>query len=438
MTESTKISTAPLQSHIDTNRPTTSKIKTFTNSLRAVFHGLDDLTVDQLSRIGETKYFAPGELIIEQGQVGNTFYVLLDGRVAITQKSIGVEELTLGVVTPGKYFGEMGLLEDVARTATCMAMTEVKVLEISKSAFDEIMETMPKLAYSVMFQVLSNLRRNESNALNSLVNKAEELEKANQELKQAQEQLVRAERFKREIEIAGEVQRSLLPRQLPTHEGLEFAAWLGAIRAGGDFYDVIDLDDEHIGILLGDVGNQGIQASLYMTMVRTLFRVECRRSLSPKTVALAVHAGILDVTTVSDMYANAFYGVLHKPSGMFSYVVAGQEQPFLYRPGQGIAQLKGRGNFLGLAPSITLEEKRLRTRPGDRLILISDGIFGASSSSGEIFSQDILIELIKKAKDEDAQTLIGTIVTALEQWTNNQDPYAHNDLALVIMHILGK
>ena len=237
---------------------------------------------------------------------------------------------------------------------------------------------------------MSNLRRNESNALNSLVNKAEELEQANQELKQAQEQLVRAERFKREIEIAGEVQRSLLPRELPKHEGIDFAAWLGAIRAGGDFYDVINLEDDHIGILLGDVGNQGIQASLYMTMVRTLFRVECRRSLSPKQVALAVHKGILDVTTVSDMYANAFYGVLHKPSGMFSYVVAGQEQPFLYRPGQGIAQLKGRGNFLGLAPSITLEEKRLRTRPGDRLILVSDGIFGATSESGEIFNQEIL------------------------------------------------
>ncbi|MFK7802974.1 MAG: SpoIIE family protein phosphatase [Anaerolineae bacterium] len=424
------------QANIDTNRPTTSKIKTFTRGLRAVFHGLDDSTVDQLSQIGETKSFNPGELIIEQGDIGTTFYVLLDGRVAITQTSIGVEELTLGVVTPGKYFGEMGLLEDVARTATCMAMTDVKVLEISKSAFDEIMETMPKLAYSVMFQVLSNLRRNESNALNSLVNKAEELELANQELKQAQEQLVRAERFKREIEIAGEVQRSLLPRELPKHDGIEFAAWLGAIRAGGDFYDVIDLDDEHIGILLGDVGNQGIQASLYMTMVRTLYRVECRRSLSPREVTLAVHDGILDVTTVSDMYANAFYGVLHKPSGMFSYVVAGQEQPFLYRPGQGIAQLKGRGNFLGLAPSITLEEKRLRVRPGDRLILVSDGIFGATSQTDEIFSQEILIELIKEGKDKNAQELTESIVTALEQWTNNEDPYTHNDLALVIMDVL--
>lgn len=426
------------QSNIDTNLPTTSKIKTFTRGLRAVFHGLDDSTVDQLSQIGDTKTFNPGELIIEQGDVGTTFYILLDGRVAITQTSIGVEELTLGVVTPGKYFGEMGLLEDVARTATCMAMTDVKVLEISKSAFDEIMETMPKLAYSVMFQVLSNLRRNESNALNSLVSKAEELEQANQELKQAQEQLVRAERFKREIEIAGEVQRSLLPRKLPEHEGIEFAAWLGAIRAGGDFYDVIDLDDEHIGILLGDVGNQGIQASLYMTMVRTLYRVECRRSLSPREVTLAVHNGILDVTTVSDMYANAFYGVLHKPSGMFSYVVAGQEQPFLYRPGQGIAQLKGRGNFLGLAPSITLEEKRLRTRPGDRLILVSDGIFGATSQTDEIFNQEILIELIKDGKEKNAQELTESIVTALEQWTNNDDPYTHNDLALVIMDILSE
>ena len=81
-------------------------------------------------------------------------------------------------------------------------------------AFDEIMMTKPKLAYAVMFQVLSNMRRNESNALNQLMTKAEELERTNKKLTIAQEELVKAERFKREIEIAGEVQRSLLPNEL--------------------------------------------------------------------------------------------------------------------------------------------------------------------------------------------------------------------------------
>lgn len=418
------------------NQPPTSSIKTFTDNLKAVFHGLDDNTVTQLSRIGETKTFEPETCIIRQGDMETTFYILLEGRVTVTHRSIGIEEVTLGVVTAGKYFGEMGLLEDVARTATCTAATAVKVLEISRSDFNEIMETRPKLAYSVMFQVLSNLRRNESNALNSLVSKAEELEQANQELKQAQARLVQAERFKRELEIAGEVQRSLLPRTLPEYDGIDFAAWLGSTRAGGDFYDVIDLEDDHIGILLGDVGSQGIQASLYMSMVRTLFRVECRRSLSPKSVALAVNRGILDVTTVSDMYANAFYGVLHKPSGLFSYIIAGQEQPFLYRPGQGVAKLKGRGNFLGLAPSITLEEKRLRVRPEDRLILVSDGIFGSPSRSGEVFTKDILIDLIKRSKENDAHTFIQTVSDTLEPWINHQNPYAHNDLAIMVMHVL--
>ncbi len=415
-----------------------SHIVTFTRSLRAVFHGLDKDTVSQLRNFGEPKLFHPGETIIQQGILGHTFYVLVDGRVAITQKGNGEEEITLGVVTPGKYFGEMALLEDVPRTATCIAMTEVRALEITRLAFDEIMVTQPKLAYNVMFQVLSNMRRNESNALNRLVTKAEELELSNKKLTIAQEEIVKAERLKREIEIAGEVQRSLLPQELPQYDGVEFAAWLGATRAGGDFYDVIELDDEHVGVLLGDVGNLGIQASVYMAMVRTLFRVECRRSLNPHTVAMAVHHGILDVTTVSDMFVNVFYGVLHRPSGMFSYVLAGQEQPFLHRPGQGIAQLKGRGNFLGLAHSITLKEKRMRVQPGDRLILISDGIFGATNDAGEVFNQDKLIEVIKREKTQNAKVLLDSIVKSLDEWTNNSDPYANNDLAVLTMQILPK
>ena len=222
---------------------------------------------------------------------------------------------------------------------------------------------------------------------------------------------------------------------MPEYDGVSFAAWLGSTRAGGDFYDVIELDDEHIGVLLGDVGNLGIQASVYMAMVRTLFRVECRRSLNPLKVAMEVHKGILDVTTVSDMYVNVFYGVLHRPSGMFSYIVAGQEQPFLYRPGQGIAQLKGRGNFLGLAPTITLNEKRMRMRSGDKLILISDGIFGAKNPNGEEFNQSKFVSVVKQAKDGTVDELLKTIVTTLEQWTHNDDPYANNDLALLLMQL---
>ena len=434
MTYKNNSSGSSTDDQIKTMQTEPSQIATFTRSLRAVFHGLDEDTVNQLRGFGERKLFHAGETIIQQGIIGHTFYVLVEGRVAITQNS-GMEEITLGVVTPGKYFGEMALLEDVPRTATCIAMTEVQALEVSRMAFDEIMVTKPKLAYAVMFQVLSNMRRNESNALNQLMTKAEELERTNRKLTIAQEELVKAERFKREIEIAGEVQRSLLPQNLPEYEGLSFAAWLGATRAGGDFYDVIDLDDEHVGVLLGDVGNLGIQASVYMAMVRTLFRVECRRSLNPRTVALEVHKGILDVTTVSDMYVNVFYGVLHRPSGMFSYVVAGQEQPFLFRPGQGIAQLKGRGNFLGLAPSITLNEKRMKMRTGDKLILISDGIFGAKNGSGDVFNQDRLIALIKQEKEISGPELLMCIVSTLEEWTNNDDPYAHNDLALLIMEL---
>ncbi len=422
------------KNQIKTFQTEPSHVATFTRSLRAVFHGLDDNTVDQLRGFGERKHFQAGDIIIQQGIVGETFYVLVEGRVAITQSS-STEEITLGVVTPGKYFGEMALLEDVPRTATCVALTEVQALEVSRIAFDEIMMTKPKLAYAVMFQVLSNMRRNESNALNQLMNKAEELEKSNRKLTLAQEELVKAERFKREIEIAGEVQRSLLPNQIPQHEEVAFAAWLGATRAGGDFYDVIDLDDDHVGVLMGDVGNLGIQASVYMAMVRTLFRVECRRSLNPLTVAQAVHNGILDVTTVSDMYVNVFYGVLHRPSGMFSYILAGQEQPFLYRPGQGIAQLKGRGNFLGLAPSITLNEKRMKMRSGDRLILVSDGIFGAKNKKGESFTQEKLISVIKQEKDKDAPELLDSLVKTIDEWTNDDDPYANNDLAALIMQM---
>ena len=414
-----------------------SVITTFSLTLKSVFHGLDDETIETLKEVGQIEKYGAGHVLIKQGNVGETFFILLEGRVAVTKDHQGGEEFMLGILNPGKYFGEMSLLDDVVRTATCTTMTPVSVLEITKSAFNQMVKESPQLAYLIMFQILSNLRRDESNALIAIVEKAKELEASNYKLRATQARLIQQERAKRELEIAGEVQRDLLPRDIPDFDRYEISSYIGAIRAGADFFDVIELDDEHIGILLGDVGDRGIQASIHMTMIRTLFRVESGRAHSPLEVARAAQDGMLALGPVHKLSVKAMYGVLHRSSGLFTYVNAGQERPYLSRPGQGIAQLKGKGESLGngSATPFELEEKKIGLKPNDRLLFFSSGLLAVTNEKDEPFNREELLNIIKEEESGTASGLTEAIVDKAEKWHGNRENEA--DIALLTIRVKG-
>ncbi len=200
-------------------------------------------------------------------------------------------------------------------------------------------------------------------------------------LKAAQAELVEKERLERELELAAEMQRSLLPSVLPHYDDYRFAAYLAPARqVGGDLYGVQPLDDEHVALLIADVADKGMYAALLMAVTRTLFMQEAQRSLSPAVVALAVHRGLMTVGDGEDGYSmdafvTAFYGVLHRPSGRLTYVRAAQE----YLPGPSCAPpcaqvpLPGDLAASGMPPDLALDEQIVTLRPGDSLLLFSDG-----------------------------------------------------------------
>ena len=105
-----------------------------------------------------------------------------------------------------------------------------------------------------------------------------------------------------------------------------------------------------------------------------MFRVSASASLSPAAVVQAVHRGLLDTAPNSMTFVTAFYGVLHRPSGLLTYVRAAQERPLLLRPGQPVVELPGDGRFLGMMPDLSLTRTSGVFASGDRLLLFSDGV----------------------------------------------------------------
>lgn len=405
-----------------------------TSFFRKIFHGLEDNVREELRHVAERKEYPAGQVLCQQGRREHTFYIVVEGRVVVTQRLEDGEERILGIRGPKEYFGEMGLLDNMPRMASCTALTPVIVWEISEEAFDRLVEESPAIAYAITRQILETLRHLDRQAIDDLLAKNRRLTEAYDELRAAQLALVEKERLEREMEIAADVQRSLLPGQLPEMADYHFAAYLEPARqVGGDFYDVIDLDEAHLGILMADVADKSVHAALFMAVCRTLFLVESQRSRSPAVVAQAVHQGMLAVSPEADTFVTAFYGVLHRHSGVLTYVIAGQERPLLARPAYAVAPLPGKGRFLGMLPDLHLDEYAVRLRPGDRLVLFSDGVPDAENRDGIRFGIPQLAEFMQRSQQRPAAALLESIVSVLTEWTLEAEPV--DDLTVLVVEV---
>jgi serine phosphatase RsbU (regulator of sigma subunit) len=406
-----------------------------TTIFQRIFQGLDPEALDILRTVAQVRHYPPQTVLCRQGEIEHTFYVITEGRVAIVQRLEDGQERPLAIRGPGEYFGELGLLDNTPRMADCITLTPTTVLEITELIFDELVERSPAVAYAITRRTLHILRDTDRAAIEDLTAKNVKLQQAYRDLEAAQQRLVEKERLVRELEIAAEVQRTLLPESLPVYPDYRFAAYLQPARlVGGDFYDVIRLDDEHVGLLIADVADKSVQAALFMAVTRTLFAVAARHTLSPAAVALSVHRSMFDVAPASDMFVTAFYGVLHRPTGRLIYVLAGHERPYLMRPGQAPAQLEGGGRFLGMIESLELEEFALSLAPGDRLLLFSDGVPDAAVGNGEQYGYDRLLQLVECSRAPSVQHLVDEIAADVVRYC--QGTILFDDLTLLAIESL--
>jgi serine phosphatase RsbU (regulator of sigma subunit) len=402
---------------------------------------LETHVLDALRRVADARVYPAGTLLTRQGESEETFYVVESGRVIVSRRREDGQEQVLNTLGPRQSFGEMALLDDSPRLATVKTITEATVLEITADRFREVLRSDPDLALHITRRVLSHLRQLDQLAIDDLRSKNALLRQAYLDLKAAQSELIEKERLERELELAAEMQRMLLPATLPQFDRYRFAAYLAPARQiGGDLYDVQALGDDHVAVLIADVADKGMHAALLMAVTRTLFFQEATRSLRPREVVYAVHRGLLALEAPVegygiDAFVTAFYGVLHRPSGRLTYVRAAQDRPLLSRPGRLPEPLSGGGRFLGMIDDLHLEEYTVDLRPGDRLLLYSDGVTDMLNESGESYGLERLAPAFGAAGQTDDDTLT-TLIQEVQRWRGTAAAY--DDVTMLLVEVLPR
>jgi len=292
----------------------------------------DDLT-RMISELPVDTYEA-GTYLFRDGDQGENLYVVMDGTLEVILAADTADELLLKVCGPGEYVGEMGLvLPDGKRTATVRAKTRTRTWVMSRPRFVEMLQRWPIIAYAMVSVLSQRLDSTNDATFRDLTEKNHALQKAYDELKAAQEQLIEKERLERELKVAADIQLSILPDVLPTISGYDFGARiLPARQVGGDFYDVFTLDAPYrTGIVIGDVADKGVPAALFMARAHALIMAEADRGVTPGEVLELANMHITRLQK-SAQFVTALYGILDSEMATFAYARAGHEPPLILKP----------------------------------------------------------------------------------------------------------
>src|SRR5713101_1566911 len=228
-----------------------------------------------------------------------------------------------------------------------------------------------------------------------------------------------------ELKVVADIQRSLLPKELPRIPNLSLAAhYQTSRRAGGDYYDFFPLPNGQWGILIADVSGHGTPAAVLMAITHSIAHSYPGPPTPPAKMLNYVNHQLASRYSIqSDTFVTAFYGIFDPATRAITYACAGHNPPRRKScAGGGISPLVGLDGITeGIDTDIVYGERTEQLQPGDQVILYTDGITEATNAAGEMFGVERLDRVLGGCRDE-ASELLRAVLGALEEFTAGKPP----------------
>ena len=223
-----------------------------------------------------------------------------------------------------------------------------------------------------------------------------------------------------ELNIARQMQQSILPAQFPRGPDFQvYASMTPARNVGGDFYDIVHLEDNRIGVAIADVSDKGVPAALYMMSSRTLLKGAAIGCESPSQVLDEVNS-LLQDDSDTGMFVTLFYGIYDPATNEFTYANGGHNPPLIvHADGSSTVLAMTGGVVLGVVPSIQYEQTTIALSPGDTILLYTDGITDATNEEGEFFGLERLQATFAGNPPRDSRAANDAVFEALQNFVGD-------------------
>ena len=247
------------------------------------------------------------------------------------------------------------------------------------------------------------------------------------------EESIEKERLEKELDVAREIQRKILPSKIPDYPGLQIASvFIPAFEVGGDYYDFFEISKTKLGFVIADVSGKGISAAFIMAEVKGIFESLSKTIDRPKEILIKAN-DILRSTLDSKTFVSAAYGYIDTLEKKLHFARAGHCPLFLLRD-KDSKQIKPSGLGLGLSENSyfdqTLEEYSVDLKENDTIVLYTDGVTEAKNEQMEDFGDKQFLDILHSSNEATAEELSNKIIKEITVFSSNHAQY--DDITLVI------
>ena len=333
-----------------------------------------------------------GETLFEKGDVGDAVYIIRDGILSLTS-----DDVHLLARRSGECVGEFALIDDEPRSAAAVAETDTVLYKWERESFQQMLSQDTEVARGLFRLLTSKLR---------------------QDVETRVKQVTEHERWRQDIARAREIQAGMLPQEDLLRPELEISGYCSpASEVGGDFYDFIEYSPDEVGIIIGDVTGHGFYSGLFVAMAKSCVHTQVRVAHTPAEIMRSMRRA-LSLSIQRRLLMTCCYVAVDLARGRLNYANAGHPYPYLFSPQSGtFEKLEALDPILGALEeeSQSFEVREVGWRPGDLLVLYSDGVLETRDGRGRMFDSAGLERTIRECAGASAVAARDCILSALKR-----------------------
>lgn len=283
---------------------------------------------------------------------------------------------------------------------------------------DENIPIVVMTAWSSVDLAVEAMRLGASDFVQKPWNNDRLLEKVREQVERGQ--VLRSSKCQQEEEEADarEIQQGLLPRTLPPVPGYDVSGIVQPARfVGGDYFDVVPINEKKIAFCIADAAGKGLSAALLISNLQATLRPLILKDLQPSEVCSQLNRALFGIMP-DNKFITLFYAVLDIGEDRFTYCNAGHNPPMLVRTNGHACQLKDSGAVLGQLSQWSYEQLDLKLHRGDTLLLFTDGLVESCNEKGNLFGEDRLLQLMKELSIQDASALQKSLLAKVSAFCN--------------------
>jgi sigma-B regulation protein RsbU (phosphoserine phosphatase) len=323
---------------------------------------------------------AQGTPLLTYGEINQNVYILLAGELEVHLNGHASPDAAI-VISPGDCIGELSAIDGEPVSALVLARVPSQVLQLSRELFWQKLMALPGVASNLMLTLTGRMRRSNQAALN------------------AQRQALELQHLRKELDIARQLQVSMLPLQrplFPERADLHACGLMEpASHVGGDLFDAFFIDERTLFICIGDVSGHGIAAALFMARAIGLLRVLAMSITAPEQLLGTLNDRLCEGND-TNLFVTLFCGFLDLDTGLLRYSNGGHCPPIVFSGGQASMLAIPKGVLVGAFPGLKFGVMETTLERGDTLFCYTDGVTEAANAAGEEFSEERCLDLLSR------------------------------------------